>query len=339
MFLFGPFIAPMTRFMGLRAVVAIGILVATLGFILASFSTKLWQLYLTQGLLFGAGGGLVFFSSISITAQYFEKRRGLASGIAIAGSGIGSLALAPLTRFLITKVGIYWCQRIIGFAVLGCMTAVFPFIRPRFPTAKKGPIFDLSLFRVPGFAWLMVTAFVITFGYLVPIFLVPTYSSLKLGQPSSTGANLISIFSGINAVSRVGLGVAADKFGRTNTLFTCCVLAGVSCLAIWTVADTIGILTGFMVAYGLFGGGFISIFPVVVAQVVGVERLPAALGIVYFGNVFGNFFGAPIATAILNAQGGEYIGTIIFAGVMPILGAVAVLFVRFRINKKIFAIA
>ncbi|KAI1316303.1 hypothetical protein EDD11_010146 [Mortierella claussenii] len=339
MFIPGPFVAPMTRFLGLRAVVAIGILISSLGYILASFATQLWHLYLTQGFLFGVGGGMVFFSSISVTAQYFEKRRGLANGIAVAGSGIGGLALAPLTRWLIAQVGIHWCQRIIGFAVLGFMAAIFPFIRPRVKTVKKGPIFDLSLVKVPGFMWLMATAFVVTFGYMVPIFLIPTYSQVELNQSPSTGANLISLFSGINAVSRVGLGVAADKLGRTNTLFTCCFMAGASCLVIWSVASNIEILTGFMVVYGLFGGGFISIFPVVVAQVVGVERLSSALGILYFGNVIGNLLGAPIATAILKAQGGKYLGTIMFAGFSPVLAAFFVLFIRFKITKKLFAVA
>jgi hypothetical protein len=164
MFIPGPFVAPLTHLLGLKAVVAIGIALASLGLILASFFTQLWHLYLTQGFLFGAGGGLVFFSSISVTAQYFEKRRGLANGIAVAGSGIGGLAISPLTRYLIAQVGIRWCQRIMGFAVLGFMSAVFAFIRPRVQVVKKGPVFDMSIIRVPGFLYLMATAFIVTFG-------------------------------------------------------------------------------------------------------------------------------------------------------------------------------
>ncbi|KAF9370538.1 hypothetical protein CPB97_002669, partial [Podila verticillata] len=56
MFISGPFVAPMTRFLGLRAVVAIGIFVCSAGLIAASFATELWHLYLSQGFLFGAGG-------------------------------------------------------------------------------------------------------------------------------------------------------------------------------------------------------------------------------------------------------------------------------------------
>ncbi|KAG0072894.1 hypothetical protein BGZ90_011768, partial [Linnemannia elongata] len=73
--------------------------------------------------------------------------------------------------------------------------------------------------------------------------------------------------------------------------------------------------------------------------VVGIERLSGALGILYFGNVVGNLLGAPIATAIMHAQGGKYIGAIIFAGLSPVVAAFFVLVIRFRINKKFFAIA
>lgn len=139
--------------------------------------------------------GLVFFSSISVTAQYFEKRRGLANGIAVAGSGIGGLALAPLIRMLITEVGFRWTLRITGFAVLGFLMAIFAFIRPRIKSAKRGPIFDLSVFSAPGFKPLLFSAFIVTFGYMVPIFLMPTFVVEVIGESASRGATLISIFS------------------------------------------------------------------------------------------------------------------------------------------------
>ncbi|KAF9179635.1 hypothetical protein BGZ51_006772 [Haplosporangium sp. Z 767] len=339
MFLLSPFIAPMIRFLGLRAVVALGILISTLGFITASFATQLWHLYVTQGFIFGVGGGIVFFSSTSVTAQYFEKWRGFANGIAMAGAGIGGLTLAPLTRYLIAKVGIQWCQRIIGFCILGCMTAVFTFVKPRVKAVKMGPTFDFSVFKVPGFTYLWMTAFVVTFGYMVPVFLIPTYVQVELGLDATTGANLISIFSGINAASRIITGLAADKLGRVNALFICCFMAGLSCVTVWSVSSNVTISTVFMVFYGLFGGGYISIFPVVAAEIVGVERLAPALGILFLGNVLGYLLGAPIATAIMKAQGGSYTGAILFAGFTPIIAAIFVLFIRFRINKKVFAIA
>lgn len=77
--------------------------------------------------------------------------------------------------------------------------------------------------------------------------------------------------------------------------------------------------------------------PVVTAQVVGVERLTAALGILYFGQLIGNLFGTPIATAIMKAQGGHYLGAILFAGLAPLIASLFILVIRFQTNKKIFA--
>src|SRR5690606_20813578 len=151
------------------------------------------------------------------TAQYFDKKRGLANGIAVAGSGIGGLTLAPLVRFMITKIGFRWAQRIEGISMLVFMLAIFPFIKPRVNPTNKGPIFDFGLFRLPGFIALMMSCFVVTFGYMIPIFLLPSYTT-SIGLSATTGANLVSIFSGINSVARIVLGVSADRLGRMNTL-------------------------------------------------------------------------------------------------------------------------
>ncbi|KAG0227397.1 hypothetical protein BGW41_003833 [Actinomortierella wolfii] len=296
MFAVGPFIAPMMRFIGMRAVVAVGIFVCGAGYILASFSKQLWHLYLTQGLLFGLGGGVVFFSTIAVTTQYFLKKRGLANGLAVAGSGLGGLALAPLNRALITKVGVWWTLRILGICILAFMAAIFPFVRPRIKGVKKGPIFDFGVFKLKGFLPLIGCAFTVTFGYLIPIFLIPTYATREIGMTPTAAANLVSIKNEAMVIT-------------------------------------------FMIFYGLFGGGFISVFPVATAQVVSVERLPPALGMLYFGNIFGNLLGTPIATAIINAMDGRYTGAMIFSAATPLVASLFALYLRFSTEKRIFAIA
>jgi len=78
--------------------------------------------------------------------------------------------------------------------------------------------------------------------------------------------------------------------------------------------------------------------PAVTAQVVGIDRLPAALGIIYFGHIIGYVLGSPIATTI--RQSGDRhnpMGAIIFAGAAPLIASLFVLVVRFRMNKKVFA--
>lgn len=61
-----------------------------LSLFLASYSTKVWHLYITQGFMCGCGFSLAFVAGISVLDQWFEKRRGLAVGIAVSGSGIGA---------------------------------------------------------------------------------------------------------------------------------------------------------------------------------------------------------------------------------------------------------
>ena len=129
----------------------------------------------------------------------------------------------------------------------------------------------------------------VTFGYLTPVYLLPTYV-VKYGMDKTTGATLVGIYSGVNAASRILLGIAADRYGRFNVLFTCTFLGGLSCFVFWLNAKTLPMCVVFVVFYGINGGGFVSLFPVVAAEVVGVERLAAAVGMLYSGNLFGKIF-------------------------------------------------
>lgn len=126
----------------------------------------------------------------------------------------------------------------------------------------------------------------VTFGYLTPVFLLPYYVT-DIGMDSRTGATLVGIFSGVNAISRVILGIAADKFGRFNILALCTILSGLSCYILWLNTHNLAMAIVFVIVYGANGGGFVSLFPVVAAEVIGVERLAAAVGLLYSGNLFG----------------------------------------------------
>lgn len=126
----------------------------------------------------------------------------------------------------------------------------------------------------------------VTFGYITPVFLLPNYVT-DIGMDPRTGATLVGIFSAVNAVSRVILGIAADKFGRFNILALCTILGGLSCYIFWLNTHTLAMAVVFVIFYGVNGGGFVSLFPVVAAEIIGVERLPAAVGLLYSGNLFG----------------------------------------------------
>ncbi|KAJ2850474.1 hypothetical protein IWW36_001854 [Coemansia brasiliensis] len=85
--------------------VFIGGLLMSAGLFAASYSREVWQLCLSQGLVFGLGVCLTWIPAASAPSSWFSKNRGVATGVTHMGLGIGGLIFAPLTRFLLEKAG------------------------------------------------------------------------------------------------------------------------------------------------------------------------------------------------------------------------------------------
>ncbi|KAJ2484211.1 hypothetical protein EV174_002612 [Coemansia sp. RSA 2320] len=82
-----------------------GGLLMSLGLFLASYARHVWQLCLAQGVVFGLGVGLAWIPAASAPSSWFDRNRGVATGITHMGLGIGGLMFAPLSRFLLEKAG------------------------------------------------------------------------------------------------------------------------------------------------------------------------------------------------------------------------------------------
>ncbi|KAI9286083.1 major facilitator superfamily domain-containing protein [Umbelopsis sp. AD052] len=300
---------------------AIGAILAPLGLVLASFATELWQVYLTQGLLFGIGGSFVFSPSISLPPQWFVKYRSLATGISVCGSGIGGLAMSPLTSFLIETTGYRMALRYLGIMVFGLLVIACALAKPRWKvkTDSKFVLIDTSLLTTDVMIFLLF-GIVVPFGYLTPFFLLP---------PSV----IVGIMSACNAISRIILGFLADKYGRINALFGCTFLAGVFTMVVWINAKSFGSLLAFGILYGLTGGGFVSLLPTVTADLVGIRNLSRGLGMCYMSSIFGTLFGTPLS-GILSDRAG-YTACIEFAGAMSILSSLIILVLRQRRSKGV----
>jgi MFS family permease len=104
---------------GPRPVVIGGLLLVAMGLVAAAQANSLWQVYLGYGLGVGVGVGLSYVPSIAAVQRWFVRRRGTASGIAIAGIGVGTLLGAPLAHALIADFG--WRQT---YLVLAALTVV-----------------------------------------------------------------------------------------------------------------------------------------------------------------------------------------------------------------------
>jgi len=289
---------------GYRLLILLGGGVICIAYILASFATAVWQLYLTQGLLYGIGLSMCYFPAVSVPSQWFKKRRGLAVGLAVAGSGLGGLCGSPIVQLLIDTLGWQWSLRVLGFLSLASCVAAMLMIRTRIPPRMRhGPIVAFYLFKNKRFLFLFMGSFIAAFGYFIPFFFLAAYSA-SLGLSSSQGAIAVGIVNGASAVGRVFQGLVADKYlGSFNSLVLCQLLAPLSILLVWTFSFTYAVLLLFALLYGFFAGGFVSLFPVCLAEIFGTGELATVNGTLAFANVFGSLAGSPIASIILQSAG------------------------------------
>ncbi|CAO3625109.1 unnamed protein product [Mucor hiemalis] len=333
----GMFITPVIQRIGFRGTMAIGTILSPLALILASFATELWQIYLTQGILFGFGSAFAFSPSVTLPSQWFTSKRALATGIAVSGSGVGGVCLSPMIQKLIVTIGYRNALRVqgaFGFGLL-CIATALATSRYRPPGKSKWyHIYDHSLIS-RNFLLLLGFSFFVPFGYVAPFFLTPQWVA-HIGLDASTGAAMISVMSAANAICRITLGYLADRTGRFNTMFICTFLAGIFTMVIWQFASQYGIFVLYCVLYGLTAGGFVSLLPVTCADIVGVENIQKGLGMAYMTTVIGNLLGTPIIGLLKDASG--WTAAIQFAGCMSMISAMFMLVLRMIMSKgKILA--
>ncbi|XP_026729145.1 monocarboxylate transporter 10-like [Trichoplusia ni] len=101
----GPIASFLTDRYGCRRVTICGSILAAIGFVISAFVDNMETLFLTFGIMAGFGLSLCYVAAVVIVAYYFEKKRSLATGISVCGSGIGTFVFAPLTYVLLDEYG------------------------------------------------------------------------------------------------------------------------------------------------------------------------------------------------------------------------------------------
>jgi MFS family permease len=101
----GPIASILTNKYGCRAVCIAGSIVAFVGLVISIFAPNIYFMYFSFGLVSGLGLGLMYLPAIVSVNYYFEKRRSLAIGLAVCGSGVGTFIFAPVTQLLLSEYG------------------------------------------------------------------------------------------------------------------------------------------------------------------------------------------------------------------------------------------
>ncbi|KAI0263955.1 MFS general substrate transporter [Gloeopeniophorella convolvens] len=342
------FVGPtMSRSSSLKPVCLSGAVVMSAGLILASFAKKLWQLFFTQGLLWGAGSSLLYYPIMSLTPPFFNRYRGFAMGVVLAGSGIGGLVFAPVTHALISHLGAPQALRILGiWNIVVCVPVACVVRRP--PAYVPGRP-TLALARKGVFLVQAAAAFLQAAGNVIPLYYLTTYSTSVLRLSSSKASILLAVNNVINSASRIAMGLLADYVGRQNTMIASVFLSALSVFALWFNAPLPRFIA-FVIVYGIFSGGYNALLPTTITEVYGREQYAAVNAAIYFIRGLGSLCGAPVAGAILGsyhrgAQNGggagpsfgqlksSYERVVVYDGVLLLCAATCVVCVRWLDTK------
>ncbi|XP_021072980.1 monocarboxylate transporter 3 [Mus pahari] len=302
-----------TRF-GCRPVMLAGGLLASAGMILASFASRLLELYLTAGVLTGLGLALNFQPSLIMLGLYFERRRPLANGLAAAGSPVFLSMLSPLGQLLGERFGWRGGFLLFGGLLLHCCACgavmrpppgSLPRQNPALPggPARRRRLLDVAVCTDRAFVVYVVTKFLMALGLFVPAILLVNYAK-DAGVPDTEAAFLLSIVGFVDIVARPACGALAG-LGRLRPhipyLFSLALLANGLTDLISARARSYGTLVAFCIAFGLSYGMVGALQFEVLMATVGAPRFPSALGLVLLVEAVAVLIGPPSAGRLVDA--------------------------------------
>ena len=317
--------------LGTRRVVLVGAVLLGLGLVLSSYVQQVWQLYVTFGLMVGAGVSAFYVPLTVLAIKWFEGRRGMAAAVVSAGNGLGIFALAPLSRWLISEFD--WR---VAFLVLGNLAwvVVLPTaLLLRAPGGVVGggqpggelPFTSSSISNAGAQKWpphsprggqpsragspwgtwafwaIALTHFCCCAAHSGPLFHLVSHA-MDQGVAKMAAAGILGV-SGLTSIfGRIGTGIVADRVGVKRTLLTALTLqAGLIFLYLFAVSE--GALWTLSLAFGVAYGGAMPLYAVVTREYFGERVLGTAYGGVFFISCIGMGLGSYAGGAIHDLLG------------------------------------
>lgn len=319
---------------GIRATMMCGVVLETASLLSASWASQIWHLFLTQGLVFGMGLGLIFIPVAAVVPQWFTTKRSLASGVSLAGAGLGGAVYSLAASAMIRNLGLKLTYRILGSIAFVVNTSCTLLIKDRTrATGSKQVAFDARLFKRWEYVLLLGFSVFSMLGYFILIFSLANFAN-SIGLNSSQASVASALFNIGQAIGRPLIGYFSDTTGRINMAGSMTFIAGVLPLVIWTNTKNYGVLIFFAIVEGLVAGNFWATIAPLVAEVVGLENVPCGLNLMWLVIAIPCTFSEPVALEIFSGTG-SYLGTQLFTGFMYIAAAVCMLALRgWKIERK-----
>jgi MFS family permease len=300
-FMLGPITGPLVDRYGPRPVLLGGAVALGVGLTLTSMVEQLWLGYLTYGLGVGIAVACGYVPMVAVVGAWFDRGRGTALGVAVAGIGVGTLVVAPLAAAQIARHG--WRTTYLQFAVVGVvLLAVAAALASKPPVRLGGvPRRLRTTTRSPAFAALYGSMLLMSVALFVPFVFLPPYAVLH-GASGVAAGTLVGLIGIASVAGRLGLGPVADRFGRIR-VYRLCFVAMAASFTIWLLATEYPWLVAFALLFGVGYGGFIALNPAVVAEAFGVVGLGAIVGVLYTSAGIGSLVGPPLAGVVIDATG------------------------------------
>jgi len=295
------------------------------GFVLAGSAHSLWQFNLAQGLLIGMlGSSATFAPLVADTSQWFNRRRGIALAICMSGNYVAGAVWPPVTQYVVELSGWRAAYTAIGYF---CFLGIVPLawvLRRRAPLAPAAPA-DASIDKTAsapgggasvtaaesprplGLAPATLTALLCVAGLsccvamAMPQVHIVAYCT-DLGFGATQGAQMLSLMLGAGVVSRLVSGWISDHLGGLLTLLLGSLL---QMLALLLFLPFDGLVPLYVISglFGLFQGGIVPCYALVIREYFSPQQAGARVGTVLMATLFGMALGGWMSGAIFDWTG------------------------------------
>jgi len=293
-----------------------GVVLATLvsalglgaGFALAPTTSSL-TLFAAAQVLIGFSAAATFAPLVADISHWFEKRRGAAVAIAASGNYIAGAVWPPIVQLMI---GAYGWRTTYFSAAIACLIVMIPLaftLRRRAPDHEAGQtaaIAHLSR-ETLGISPNALQALICLAGVSccvamsMPQVHIVAYCA-DLGYGVARGAEMLSLMLGFGIVSRVGSGWLADKVGGAMTLLLGSTLQAIA-LVFYLVADSLTSLYLASALFGLFQGGIVPSYAIIVREYFPAKEAATRVGLAVSATIVGMALGGWMGGELFDITG------------------------------------
>lgn len=294
----------LTDRVGIVPAMSVGILFLLFGYICAGFSATLWQFIAAQFVI-GLGASSTFAPLMAEASHWFVRRRGIAVGIAGSGYYLSGAIWPPLIERGIAQYG--WQTTLIAISVFcgAAMTALVLILRSsisgsqhRSPTTESRLRVDLNLSPNVLTAILSVASFCCCMAMAIPQVHIVAYCG-DLGYGVARGAEMLSLMLAFGVISRIGSGFIADRLGGLATLLIGSVAQALA-LTMYLFFDGLTSLYVVSALFGLFQGGIVSSYAIIVRETMPAKEAATRVGTVIMVSLLGMSAGGWISGVIFD---------------------------------------